>query len=105
MKVEDALRSARLVAVFVGSAPSASLPRSLRFPPRLAHDGGLPELAEADAHVVVPERRPAVEAACRADVPRAAAPRAAPEHAGGGRVGARLFRICVRAPLPDIPQH
>src|SRR5271157_5723156 len=94
-------RCARRVAV-------SGLLRTLRLAPlpRSAHDP-LPELGPAEAQVVEPERGPVAAAARRAHDPRDAAPRAAPDHAGGGRstLACAILPVRVGTPLPHIAQH
>ena len=72
-----------------------------------------PELGTAEAQVAVPVRGLAAVAVRRAHVPRIVDPRAAPDHAvGGRRFGRRrasflgiVIHPNIRAPLPHIPQH
>src|SRR5271166_5988663 len=80
----------------------SGLLRTLRLAPlpRSAHDP-LPELGTAEAQAVAPDRGPAVVAERRAHAPRVVAPRAAPDHAVGGRgIGRRR-----RARLLSIVFH
>src|SRR5208337_3135503 len=88
---------------------SAALPHSLRslflFP---TYRSRSPELGTAEAQDAVPVRGLAAVAVRRAHILRVAAPRAAPDHAAGGRGGVFLRVVIVGpdvfTPLEDVAQ-
>ena len=112
LPIMQPLERGRCATALAGTRSPGAPPPPPRFPcslgsPSPAHDGRLPELAEADAHVAVAGT--SARRCCgtpHGRTARTSGPRAAPEHAGGGRVGGALVPNNYSSMRPrTTPRH